>query len=378
MKVKKYVAKTMPEVMNVIRKELGSEAVILQSKEVKRKGLLGIFNKTNIEVIAALDPQPVKPKVNEEIIDNKQKITNNTPVISDVKSEKKEQAILAEIKQLKKILELQSEKSGNTFSPDEELMLHHLLEQDVEPVLAEEIIRTAANEFSYGKTPLAFQELQQAVQAVIKEGLEEYASKGITGKHKIVQFVGPTGVGKTTTIAKVAAKLILQDKKKVAFITTDTYRIAAIEQLKTYARILNVPVEVAYNVEDYQAAVQKLDAYDLIFVDTAGRNFRDAKYINELKSMMGDFENLATYLVLSLTAKPKDIVDIYDQFYQIPLTEVIFTKLDETTQYGSLLNIVLKKQIGIAYFTNGQDVPDNLLQLTASEMSKLVAGEQNE
>src|SRR5699024_5525665 len=163
--------------------------------------------------------------------------------------------------------------------------------------------------------------------------------------------VGPTGVGKTTTIAKVAAKLMLEDTKKIAFITTDTYRIAAIEQLKTYARILNIPVEVAYNVKDYQQALKKLEGYDLILVDTAGRNFRDAKYIRELQENTGNSE-VATYLVLSLTAKPKDLNDIYDQFYQIPLEAVIFTKLDETTQYGSMLNIAVTKEIGIAYVTD--------------------------
>lgn len=375
MKVKKYVANTMPEAMKVIRKELGSEAVILQSKEVKRKGFLGLFNKTSIEVIAALDSYPVERKKKALVHDKEVKNIQTKPVSLD---EKNNLEILAEIKQLKKILELQTEKFGNLFSPDGELVLHHLLEQDVDPALAEELIHSAINKYSLADDTLVYSEIMQAVQAVMKERLEEFPSTGITGKHKIVQFVGPTGVGKTTTIAKIAANLILKDKKKVAFITTDTYRIAAIEQLKTYARILSVPVEVAYNVQDYEKAIQNLNDYDVIFVDTAGRNFRDAKHIHELKMMMGDFENIATYLVLSLTAKPKDMMEIYDQFYQIPLTEVIFTKLDETAQYGSLINIVLNKQTGIAYFTNGQDVPDNLLQLSAKEISELITGEQDE
>src|SRR5690606_7134176 len=140
----------------------------------------------------------------------------------------------------------------------------------------------------------------------------------------------PTGVGKTTTIAKVAAKLMLKKQKKVAFITTDTYRIAAIEQLKIYARILNIPVEVAYNVDDYKQAIQKLSNYDVILVDTAGRNFRNPVYIKQLKELMGNVDHIATYLVLSLTAKPKDLQDIFIQFEEIPLKEIIFTKLDET------------------------------------------------
>ena len=102
---------------------------------------------------------------------------------------------------------------------------------------------------------------------------------GINFNRKIIQFIGPTGVGKTTTLAKVAAQSILEHEKKIAFITADTYRIAAIDQLKTYARILNVPVEVAYSIEDYKNALNKFQDYDIIFVDTAGRNFRDVKYV---------------------------------------------------------------------------------------------------
>src|SRR5690606_31469071 len=111
------------------------------------------------------------------------------------------------------------------------------------------------------------------------------------------------GVGKTTTLAKVAAKSILQENRKVAFITMDTYRIAAIEQLKTYAKILDTPVEVVYSIEDYRNAIQKLKGYDLILVDTAGRNYRDEQYVKELTQNIVEAENVENYLVLSLTAK---------------------------------------------------------------------------
>lgn len=370
MKVKKYIANTMPEAMHEIRKELGSDAVILQSKEVKKKGILGLFKKSKIEVVAAIDPQPIQ--------NEKKKVTNESQIIAKQSNlpKKDNHEILNEIKNLKNILELQSKKAGMDISTEYQLALEHLLDQEVDATIAEEIIQEVANELEGKEVDL--KEINQTITSTITEKLAKYPPEGITGDKNIIQFVGPTGVGKTTTIAKVAAKLMLEDKKKVAFITTDTYRIAAIEQLKTYARILNVPLEVAYNVEDYQKALEKLAAYDLILVDTAGRNFRDTKYIKELKEMIGDSGRISTYLVLSLTAKPKDLNDIYDQFYQIPITGMIFTKIDETTQYGSMLNIVLNKQIGIAYVTNGQDVPDNILHLTPQDLSELIVGEQNE
>ena len=164
----------------------------------------------------------------------------------------------------------------------------------------------------------------------------------------------------------------------MAFITTDTYRIAAIEQLKTYARILNVPLEVAYNVDDYKAAIAKLSDYDVILVDTAGRNFRDSKYITQLTNLIDEVPGIFTYLVLAITVKPKDLHDVFEQFKQIPLKEVIFTKVDETTQYGSMLSITLLNNIGIAYLTNGQDVPDDLIKPDPTSIGKLIVGERNE
>ena len=372
MRIKKYVAATMPEAMNVIRKELGPEAVILNSKEVKRGGFLGLFKKKRIEVIAALDPHPLERQEEQPRI----KKTVEQPFVL-MNEEKDNNEILSEIKHLKKIIEIQSQQAGADLLPDYQLALKHLLDQEVDASIAEKFIQDVAKSYESNEKQPNVTEIFTAMETVIEEALHKFSFNGISGDKRIVQFVGPTGVGKTTTIAKVAAHLMLKDKKKVAFITTDTYRIAAIEQLKTYARILNVPMEVAYNVSDYKKAVEKLDAYDFILVDTAGRNFRDAKYVNELQEMMGDFEEIATYLVLSLTAKPKDLLEIYDKFYRIPLTEVIFTKSDETTQYGSMLNIVLSKQIGIAYVTNGQDVPDHLLRPTPKDISRLIAGGQD-
>src|SRR5690606_19114978 len=184
---------------------------------------------------------------------------------------------------------------------------------------------------------------------------------------------GPTGVGKTTTIAKIAANSLLKEKKSVAFITADTYRIAAIEQLKTYAKILDVPLEVIYSTDDYKKALVKFANYERIFVDTAGRNFRQDHFVEELRELITTPRVPSqTFLVLALTAKATDIEDIYQQFKPLGIEQVIFTKLDETETYGSILNSAAKEKVGISYMTNGQNVPDDLLTPNENILSDLL------
>lgn len=373
MKIKKYVADTMPEAMQAIRKELGPEAVILQSKSVSSRRFFGLLKKKQIEVIAALDPNPVRKQAKPETKTEEEKQKNTAA--SEQKA--KDDEILSEIKTMKKIIKMQAEKEGAMFPPDYQLAYNHLLQQEVEPPLAKQIINKVRDHLTIQEDP-SLDEIYSEMEFVIREELTRYFQNTVDYNKKILQFVGPTGVGKTTTLAKVAAHLMLEGKKKVAFITTDTYRIAAVDQLKTYARILNVPLEVAYNADDFEKALDTFSDYDVILIDTAGRNYREEKYIIDLQDFMRNPDRIMTYLVLSSTAKPKDISDVFEQFREIPLTGLIFTKIDETTQYGSMLNIVLQHKIGISFITNGQDVPDDLIyHPKPKEISKLIAGDNH-
>ena len=169
---------------------------------------------------------------------------------------------------------------------------------------------------------------------------------------------------------------MLKQNKRVAFITTDTYRIAAIDQLKTYAKILNVPIEVAYNLEDFQKAIERFSHYDIVFIDTAGRNFRNADYVKDLQSIIDFSVDMETYLVLSLSSKQKDMEEIYSQFSMIPIKQVIFTKADETSTYGAMVNFMIKNEIGAAYVTNGQNVPDDIEMATPQLLVEMVLGEK--
>lgn len=374
MRIKKYIAPNMAEAMKQIRKELGADAIILNSKEILQGGFLGMFRKKRIEVIAGIDPNPLPKKTEAKKRENIQ--MNSSPIIRKGKELISENNVLDEIKQLKKYIEVHSKNAivGN-FPVEYELIYQNLLEQEVNPPLAKDLTDKLLEK--YKEENVTNEQLMHELKTIIKTGLQKCTFRGIEYDKKIIQFVGPTGVGKTTTLAKVASNLILNENKSVAFITTDTYRIAAVEQLKTYAQILHAPLEVAYTVEDYKAAINKFKSYDLILVDTAGRNFREERYVKELLKNLDVETDIDTFLVLSLTAKPKDILEIYDQFDHIPIKEVIFTKIDETRQYGSLLNICLEKQIGIAYLTNGQDVPKDIEKANSEKIANLIIGEMN-
>ena len=202
----------------------------------------------------------------------------------------------------------------------------------------------------------------------------------ITVKEKgpqIVFFIGPTGVGKTTTIAKIASKFKVEQGKKVAFLTADTYRISATEQLRTYANILDAPLTVIYASEELPTAVNKLEDYDLIFVDTAGfshKNETQREDTKKLLQMLGAQYRTTVYLVLSATTKYRDLKEICDIYRSISDYSLIFTKLDETSAYGNLLNIKLYADADISYTTNGQNVPDDIAVFQSQEIVKKLLG----
>lgn len=327
-----------------IREELGQEAVILNSKEVLRGGFFGLFAKKNIEVIAAVDATEHRlPRVMKRNFDDE---------------------LLGEIQQLKgEVSKLLHGKQSDTkvFFDIERI----LTEQGVCERLQQHIIQRLSERFDRQELKtIPFDTQKKWALDVLNEIVNDKQIGGLRYHKPFLNLVGPTGVGKTTTLAKIAAKAMLQENKKVAFITTDTYRIAAIDQLKTYAKLLNIPVEVAYNADDFQEAKEKFRAYDLILVDSAGRNFRDRRFVLELKEVIDFDEEMETMLVLALTSKYTDIKKIIEQFQELPLQQVIFTKKDETASFGAMLNVMFEFGLGVAYITDGQNVPDDLIDVT--------------
>jgi flagellar biosynthesis protein FlhF len=392
MKVKKIVAPTMPEAMKIVKEQLGNDAIILNSKVVEVGGFLGFFKRKSIEVIAAIDEAPPTPK-NTEVKEQRQKfvpLVNINEVnkedkpfnssLNNIKTSNKEEALLEEIKELKQLL-TSSSNQKDVLSDTSEVNYKHpiisdlynlLIKQEVEKNIAERLIQKVQNQWT---TSLDSTNHEKLLNVIRNELLNEFSKidfGGISFSKKFINVVGPTGVGKTTTLAKIAAQCVLKFNKRVAFITTDTYRIAAIEQLKTYAKILGVPIEVCYNLEDFKTAKEKFNDYDLVFIDTAGRNFRNKEYVEELTKIIDYSEEVETYLVLAITSKYLDMLDIYNQFSIIPINKLIFTKVDETRFFGSILNLILNSSIGIGYITNGQNVPDDIIESTPLTIVNLI------
>ncbi len=367
----------MHEAMKLIRAELGDDAVILNSKEVDIGGFLGFFTKKQLEVIAAVDPSINRPS--SRGIQPRPRVETNLPnrrKIKDNPDTEQTKELMNELTQLKKMIQGMNEKDETNVKDypepfqqiDDRLRLQGVSES-IRLDIMKHLLKAWYNQEGHDKN---LEEIEEQLHDYLLKLLSPYEMGGLTFDKKVVNIVGPTGVGKTTTIAKIAAHCVLKKHKKVALITTDTYRIAAVEQLKTYAKILNIPLEVAYSIDDFKKAAKQFEHYDLILVDSAGRNFRNRLYVEELSKVI-DFENEAnTYLVLSLTSKYEDMKEILNQFSLIPIRKIILTKKDETSTFGVMINVPIELGKGIAYVTNGQNVPDDIVEATAPYILKSV------
>jgi len=383
MKVQKYLAPNMPEAMKKVRAELGADAVILHSKVVYTGGFLGLFKKRNIEVIAAIDPTIMeKPKVKNK------KEAENTLLIKDSKQKydaafdyKKEKVtekgsassdipkIMKELDKLNQYVQTINTTNNSIDIPKPiNEVLQQLNKHGIDPAIYTDILSELMAKWYSEKSNVSKYEVSKWAKQFLMEEISPFSYGEVSLNKKYINVVGPTGVGKTTTLAKIAGNIILNQQKKVGFITTDTYRIGAIEQLKTYANILSVPLEVCYSIEDYHGAIKKLDYCDVILIDTAGRNFRNKEYVDDLMEVVDFKSEVETLLVLSLTAKQSDLEEIYKQFSSIKINQFVFTKLDETSTYGAMINLIVKCKTGVAYITTGQNVPDDIVPANPAEL----------
>lgn len=422
MKVKRYLVDSMPDALARIRSDLGKNAIILNTKEIRSGGLWGWFGKKKIEVIAAADesmsvPQrppappaagwsdfqsevaaalnsnsdPVfdtgKPGIHAPIpLDrNAHNLTGRTGFkqqsdLTNGRSAKEEQGnepILEEIRQMKLLMQ----KLSAASEPQEEAppawleVRERLLEQDVSPDLTDRILLPIREEMQESTEVWDKARIIARARERMRDIFSGQGPKVISPQTRIVHIVGPTGVGKTTSIAKLAAEQVLKHKRKVGLITSDTYRISAVEQLKTYATILNTPLEVVFSPQDMQRAFSRLEDMDIIFMDTAGRNYRNEMYVSELHSLIQTHGASETFLVLSLTTKYKDMKVIADNFMKFRLDKVLFTKMDETGTLGAVLNLVDALKLQLSYVTNGQNVPDDIAEADEDHIINVILGE---
>ncbi len=363
MKMKKYTAPTMVEAMAKVRQDFGEDAVILSSNVKKSKGFLGLFRKRSVEVVASYD-KPAEQRVYQTPSRSKQ------PVAETQSFDRMQR----EMREMKKMLK-DIQQVDHTFEkyPDELMpVLKRLQEQGLANKYIMEIGNLVFNRMKQEKVDFTEEQQILLIKEWFQNQLQDIPFGGISYHKKFINVLGPTGVGKTTTIAKIAARALLEEKKKVGFITTDTYRIAAIEQLRTYANLLQSPVEIAYNKEDFHIAIGNLNDRDLIFIDTAGRNYKEAKFVDDLTKLIDFSMDMETFLVLSTTSKEQDMYTIIERFDKFPIKKFIFTKTDETNSVGSIINLMLKYGIGIAYFTDGQEVPEDLTEASFEKVMDLL------
>ena len=444
MKIRRYTCKDMQEALIKVKMDLGSEAVIMNSKKVRPKGFLGLFKKPLIEVVAAIDDDYVRPgrsnfnqrqapaygayqpqpapekhmpmnepvqserytkgesadvlaenpaqtKENRKISELEDKVknmesmldkiyqvvqSNKVPEVTEVSEENiKEAEEPVAKKTAEENIEIEEVKNDRveSFTELEEKPLlelrNTLFEKDVEPKLIEKILEKIRER---GGQSLNKEEVFKLAAKVLTVSLGEPEPIKLIEEKKpqVAIFLGPTGVGKTTTMAKLAADFTFRHKK-VGLITADTYRIAAVEQLKTYAEILNLKVTVVYSPGEVKEAIESLKDNDLILIDTAGRSHKNKKHFDELKALVSAANADETYLVISSNISRIAVREILEYYAFIKNYKLLFTKLDESPAAGVILNARYMTGKPLSYTTAGQSVPDdldiaNVKQLVAS------------
>ena len=409
MTINKFQGKTKEEAIAKAREEFGSGAVIMNVKEIKPKGLFRAFKNPTYEVTAAMEEkesfasqlhhtvketeqkhESIDLAADEQIVLPKQeKKPAFTPQPhAKVRKEKDE----GEEKELEQKLEDLSDRLEKTLgvSRKEEKNCDETISEQLKfvRILYSTMVKNEVNEKYVNQILDEVEEFIRpgsSVDTILANVYQKLIlrfgqSKTIemTGKRpNVVFFVGPTGVGKTTTIAKISSNYKVEFGRKVAFITTDTYRIAATEQLNVYANILDAPMEIVYSKEDINSTIDKFKDYDLVFVDTAGFSHKNQAQRADIRQLLEEVDpkyHTETYLVLSATTKYRDLLEIVDIYHEIADYKLIFTKLDETTAYGNLLNIKLYSGAAISYTTYGQNVPDDIEVFDTQKIVKQLLG----
>ncbi len=380
MKIKRFVANSFSEAMKLAKEQMGDEAIIIYSRKYKEGGWLGLFAREKCEITVAVDENYLNysSSVSAEAVASLESIQPTMPQPSTSEVDSTSNEILEEIRSMKEMVEDLQEQIDDKSSAESHngrLLFKLLIKQQIEEKLASRIVKKVEELMEQEKTRDFTRAKELSVQVVAELVKMPRGIEIKVGNPWVVALIGPTGVGKTTTIAKLAARFSLIEKKKVALITMDTYRIAAVEQLKIYADIIGLPLEVVFKPQDLKLAIEKFSSRDLIFIDTAGRSPRNEQQMAELISFVEEATPDEVILVLSATTRTEDLFDIYKRFSGINIDKIIFTKLDETTCYGPILNVVNKTKKRLSYVTNGQDVPDDIELPDGFKVAQMILGD---
>ncbi len=386
MKIKRYMGKDTQEALLKVKMDLGNNAIILNTKKVRQRGIKKYFAKPMVEIMAAIDDDSSRTK-GFEAAKVEQSTASERVLEKNKLSQKEEKFTELENKvsniegMLGRLLDvLKPETPRLTLQHDSlgqmpqvyQLLYNNLLKNEVEPELAQKII----DQVSKKNNTRSVNDAALAMYSIISSlfGRAEPIRLRSDGKPTVILFVGPTGVGKTTTLAKLAASFMLTNNKKVGLITADTYRIAAVDQLKTYAEILGIPLSIAYTINEIGTEIERYRDKDVILIDTAGCSHRNKQKFEELKLLTRECKADEIFLVLSATLSSKNSKDIIRNYNFIPNYRLIFTKLDETPVYGSILNSKCFSNRSLSYITNGQNVPDDIEIANVDKLSKDLLG----
>lgn len=409
MKIKSFIAPNIENAMAQIRKEMGQSALILETRECEGGGFKGYLGKTLIEVIAAY-PDDSTDDISENSLDE---VSNGVPDTTVPESYVKNVAGNISQSRMLEILNERIKENHETKFADliNDAMLKpekpsfdvmnkdpigvdnlqseikklktYLLDQEIHERIVDSLLESSGNVKNQGIGTFGVDVLKDDIRKSIagmirtKKVIEDNET---LPKRKIITFVGPTGVGKTTTLAKVAAKLTLENDKSVGVITIDTYRIAAVDQLRAYADMIDIPIRVAFTPNELSMAVEEFKGKEIILIDTVGRSQYNDKRIRMLRGLLNSLPNPENYLVMSAGTRNRDAVDIFTSFNILPIHGVVFTKIDETRTFGMLLNLVEETKMPICYITNGQEVPDDIVEADPEWVSNLIvcnAGKRN-
>jgi flagellar biosynthesis protein FlhF len=387
MNVKTYQTKSLQEALDNIKRDLGSEALVLSTREVPTR--FGFLRKPKWEVAAAARPEPIvavappapapkpapvvaaavavapapaktatalaEPNDMDDRPVTSRRATNDRRI--DLLLEEMDE-VKRSLKTLGKSMPAKAENGGGIYG--------ELVNQGIEPDLADSLIQSASRG---NPTP---NELRSRVRRLLGDMIVVDPPAELHAKSRIVSvFVGPTGVGKTTTIAKIAGQAATRFKKKVALITTDMMRVGSQDQLTRFGALLGVPAYTCSDVSTLKDLIESLDDRDLILVDTPGASPSDLARLSKLEAVMA-LPEARMNLVISATTRSEDIVKIVSRFQRFAPKRVIFTKLDETDSKSLLVGDLLRNEVAISYITNGQRVPDDLLVPVTAEMTKWV------
>ena len=373
MKIEKIYARSIQEALEIIEKNYGNKAQIVYSRVIKKKRfkLLPFFGEKLLEVVIKIneDEKEFREVLNEEA--------------KSLKEEKEREELYREIEELKRMVkELMRFKSENLeadlekrFSRRVVLLFEKMVSRGVSEETAEKLISDACGyDIDYGVYDFK-DEMFSALKDSLKNNIKLYTNF-FENTPKVIALVGPTGVGKTTTIAKLAFHLKKRNKS-IGIISLDSFRVGAFEQLKKFAEVLEVPFKVADSPESFNEALTQLKNKETILVDTAGRSHYDVIKLKELEEYFSVSE-VHPFLTLAANLSEQVMYEVVSRFSSLPLRGLVFTKLDETSFWGSMINVAYKTQLPILCFTTGQSLPENIVMANYDFLTRLILDEDNE